>query len=233
MLAARPWASTLRLEDGVLAIWLGLVSPIAASLARTAPLDGPVAGAAIVVACILAVVCLGTRPADQPPVHLTEEADAPRWILAGPLLGGMTIVSSTGFDQLGFEGTDLGGVMLLVSVATTVLNRWLPVAPALVRRLLVLPFMLVASSFFSEFSASVIEGIDVAGIVHTIGTPEWGLTVFVLTMLVGGLAAFYAMLIVAPRQLADPEDRGPRWLVRFALFLVASLTGIGWLTLAA
>ena len=53
---------------------------------------------------------------------------------------------------------------------------------------------------------------------------------FVLMMVVGGLAVFYAMLVVAPRQLADPEDAGFRWVLRFALFLSASLVGIGWLT---
>ena len=34
-----------------------------------------------------------------------------------------------------------------------------------------------------------------------------------------------------PRQLADPEEVGIRWLLRFAVFRIASLTGIGWLTL--
>jgi len=56
-------------------------------------------------------------------------------------------------------------------------------------------------------------------------------TSFIVLMVIGALAAFYAMLIVAPRQLADPEDAGARWVVRFVLFLVASLAGIGWLTL--
>jgi hypothetical protein len=52
-----------------------------------------------------------------------------------------------------------------------------------------------------------------------------------LVLLIGGLGVFYAMLVVAPRQLADPEDAGVRWLLRFAVFMVASLTGISWLTL--
>jgi hypothetical protein len=39
------------------------------------------------------------------------------------------------------------------------------------------------------------------------------------------------MLVVAPRELADPEGAGFRWVIRFAIFLVASLFGIGWLAL--
>ncbi len=43
------------------------------------------------------------------------------------------------------------------------------------------------------------------------------------------MAVFYTMLVVAPRELADLEENGPRWVVRFVLFLGASLLGVGWL----
>jgi hypothetical protein len=38
-------------------------------------------------------------------------------------------------------------------------------------------------------------------------------------------------VVVAPRELADPEDSGVRWVIRFALFVVSSLLGVGWLGL--
>jgi len=37
--------------------------------------------------------------------------------------------------------------------------------------------------------------------------------------------------LFSPSGFADPEDGGFRWVMRFLLFLVASLTGIGWLTI--
>lgn len=184
-------------------------------------------------ATLLALACLATRPADQPGLRARPDGDelAPRWILAGPLVGGAAIIGSTGFDQLGVRDVDLSGLVLLVAVAALVGNRWLPVVPATLRRVLVLPFTLVAGSFFSGLAASILDTVEVGDVLSTIGTPEWGVTALVLMMVVGGLAAFYAMLVVAPRQLADPEDAGVRWVLRFVLFLGASLLGIGWLTL--
>ena len=164
-----------------------------------------------------------TRPAR---ISVADDNEvAPRWILAGPLVGGTAIISSTGFEQLGMRDVDLSGLVLLIAVAALVANRWLPVVPALVRRLLVLPFTLVAGSFFSGLAAGIIGTVDAGDVLGAIGTPEWGIVAFVLMMVVGGLAVFYAMLVVAPRQLADPEDAGFRWVLRFALFLGASLLG--------
>ena len=226
----RSWGGALRPEDGVLAAWLAVVDPLSSV---AGPLtESPLNGVVMVVAGLLAVACLATRPPDQPGVHLTDDdRTAPRWIIAGPLVGGIAIISSTGFDQIGIADVDLSGLVLLVAVAAIALNRWLPVVSATTRRLLVLPFMLVAGGFFNGLAAAIVETIDPGQVTAAIGTPAWGVTSFIVLMVIGGLAAFYAMLIVAPRQLADPEDAGARWVVRFVLFLVASLVGIGWLTL--
>ena len=228
------WQDALRVEDGVLAAWLGILAPLGAAAGGPSLAEGPLAGALMVVATLLAIVCLATRPPDQPGVHLTDEKRlAPRWILAGPLVGATAIISATGFEQLGINGVDLSGIVLVVAVAAIVLNRYLPVLPTLSRRLLVLPFMVVAGSLFNVLTAGILGTLDPAGMVASIGTPIWGFTAFILLMVGGSLAAFYAMLIVAPRQLADPEDGGFRWVIRFLLFLVASLTGIGWLAVIA
>jgi hypothetical protein len=220
---------SLRVEDLILAAWLGLVAPGTDALIGPEVSEGPIAGLVIVVATLMAIACLATRPPDQPRVRVTDEGqDAPRWIIAGPLVGAVALVSSTGFEHLGI-GFDLGGVVLLGAVAAIVANHWLPVLAPEWRRLLVLPFTLVAGSFFASFAADVLEGLDPSDLLGSIGMPDPTFAAFVVLMIVGGLAAFYAMLVVAPRQLADPEDAGFRWVVRFALFLVASLFGIGWL----
>lgn len=221
---------SLRLEDGILAAWLGFVAPGVDTLAGPEISEGPIAGLVIVAATLMAIVCLATRPPDQPGVRVSDEGqDAPRWIIAGPLVGAVGIVSSTGFDHLGIT-FDLAGVVLLGSVAALITNRWLPVLAPEWRRLLVLPFTLVAGSFFADFTADVVESLDPSDLLGSTGMPDATFAAFVLLMILGGLAAFYAMLVVAPRELADPEDAGFRWVIRFALFLVASLVGIGWLT---
>lgn len=222
-----------RAEDLGLAAWLGVVAPAGAAAAGPEIAEGPLAGLVMVGATLLAIVCLATRPTDQPGLRTRDDGEevAPRWILAGPLVGGTAIISSTGFDQLGVRDVDLSGFVLLVAIGALVANRWLPAVPATVRRLLVLPFTLVAGSFFTGLAASILDTVEVGDVLSAIGTPGWGITAFVLLMVVGGLAAFYAMLVVAPRQLADPEDAGVRWVLRFVLFLGASLLGIGWLSL--
>ena len=189
------------------------------------------AGVVIVASVIAAIICLGTRPTDQPRVELGETS-GPRWILAGPLIGALGLVSSIGIDHLGLaDDAIIAGPISLAAVAALVANPWLPVLDSALRRLLVLPFTLVAGTIFAGFSADLVEGLDPATIIGSVGTPEAAFVAFVIVMVIGGLGAFYAMLVVAPRQLADPEDAGFRWVVRFALFLVAALTGIGWLNL--
>jgi hypothetical protein len=221
---------SLRIEDGILAAWLGLVAPGVNTLVGPEVSEGPVAGLVIVAATLMAIACLATRPPDQPGVRVTDDGqDAPRWIIAGPLVGAVALVSSAGFDHLGIS-FDMAGVVLLGAVAAIVANRWLPVLAPEWRRLLVLPFTLVAGSFFAEFAAGVVDGLDPSDLLAPTGMPDATFAAFVVLMIVGGLAAFYAMLVVAPRQLADPEDAGFRWVIRFALFLMASLVGIGWLS---
>jgi hypothetical protein len=39
---------------------------------------------------------------------------------------------------------------------------------------------------------------------------------------------YYAMLVYAPRQVAEREGGPVAWLARYALFVAATLLGIGW-----
>ncbi|MGH2380612.1 MAG: hypothetical protein ACRDG7_05250 [Candidatus Limnocylindria bacterium] len=225
------WRAALRPEDGVLAAWIGLGAPALTAVGGTEVAESPLAGAVIVASVVAAIICLGTRPRHQPRVELGE-TNGPRWILAGPLVGALGLVSSIGIDHLGLaDDAIVAGPISLAAIAALVANPWLPVLDATLRRVLVLPFTLVAGTIFAGFSADVVEGLDPSTMVGSIGTPEATFVAFVVVMLLGGLGAFYAMLVVAPRQLADPEDAGFRWVIRFGLFLVAALTGIGWLNL--
>ena len=42
-------------------------------------------------------------------------------------------------------------------------------------------------------------------------------------------APFYAVLVFAPRMLADREGTVVAWLARYAVFLVGSIVGVEWL----
>ncbi len=41
-------------------------------------------------------------------------------------------------------------------------------------------------------------------------------------------AVYYAMLIYAPRQIADGKANPLAWLARYALFVASVLFGLGW-----
>lgn len=220
---------SLRIEDGLLAAWVAIVQPIAASTWLGSESSSLLVGAVMMLAVAGAIGCLGTRPADQPRVALGEES-APRWLFAGPLVGALALVAGEGTDRLSLADAGwLGGLATVAAIGALVFNRWLPVLPTAWRRTLVMPFVLVCATFFNAFTADLLDGLDPTDLTATIGTDEAAFAAFVVLMLLGGLAAFYTMLVVAPRELADPEPGGWRWPLQFVLFLAASVAGIGWL----
>jgi hypothetical protein len=113
-------------------------------------------------------------------------------------------------------------------VAAMAFANHLPVLDVDVRRLLVLPFILVCAGIFNGFAADILEGFDPRLLSLESFSAEGGLVLFIGLMLLGGLAAFYAALVAAPRALADPEHAGflP---IGFAVYVVSALLGIGWL----
>lgn len=227
------WRAAVRPEDGILAAWLAFVAPGIRVVGGPDLATGRLAGVLIILSVVAAIVCLATRPSDQPRVSAWD-IDGPRWILAGPLIAALALVSSIGIDQLGLsDGGIIGGPLALAAIVALFLNPFLPAIDSRLRRLLVLPFTMVAGSVFTGFTGDIFDGLDPAQFLGSTGEPGAAFAGFVVVLLLGGLGAFYAMLVVAPRELADPEDAGPRWLLRFVLFLIASLVGIGWLSLLA
>jgi len=53
----------------------------------------------------------------------------------------------------------------------------------------------------------------------------------VIGLLVLCAAVYYAMLIYAPRQVAEHEGGAMVWLARFGLFVASVALGLGWLSL--
>ena len=227
--------SALRVEDGLLAAW-SLALPFAGAWFGAAPgVDSsqarmPLIGAVQLLAVVGAIAALLTRPADQPKVRLGG-AEGPRWIICGPLIGALAFASGDAAANLGIDAAGwIGGIAFLAILVGTLAADRLPVLPSAARRALVVPFILVSATYFNGFAAVFVNGLDVRAAVEASPSGDIGFAAFVLFLVVAGMAVFYAMLVVAPRELADPEESGPRWAVRFALFVAASLLGVGWLS---
>jgi hypothetical protein len=198
-----------------------------------------VVGLVQLVAVVGAIVAIATRPASvaqssgafsDPSLSVGRAMP-----FIGPLIGGIAFVAGSASHHLGVavDGIAIGIASIAITAALAFADR-LPVVDAALRRVLVMPFILVCAGIFDGFAAEILAGIDLDAIIGVgqAASGEIGFVLFILVMLVGGLAAFYSALVAAPRQLADPERIG-LWPVRFVLFLVSALTGIGWLTLLA
>ncbi|HEY7735752.1 MAG TPA: hypothetical protein VH813_03080 [Candidatus Limnocylindrales bacterium] len=218
-------------EDLLLGAWNLVAIPagtlLAASWQSREP--APLLGLLEVLAVLLAVAALATRA-----VGTSEPwTEGRTWILCGPLVGALALVGESGAEHLGIPGTEIVlALALLIGLGAVVLAHRLPVIDAGWRRLLVLPLILVATGHFQDIVAPLFEGLDPAALLEGggLGLPAGpeaaSFGAFVLVLVLGGAAAFFAMLVVAPRELADPEPRPIVWVARFALFVASSIAGI-------
>jgi hypothetical protein len=221
----------VEVEDVVLVAWNLVAIPVGDLLADSwsSREPAPLLGLVEVAAVLLAIVAMATRPTGEhePPTEFRV------WILAGPLIGALGLVGERGVAHLGLPGTDvLLAVALLVGIGAIVLNHRLPVVDPGPRRLLVLPLVLLAAAAFQDIGSGILEAIDPGAFLASAAagavTPQdVTIAALIAGAVVFGAAVFFAMLVVAPRELADPEPRPSVWLRRFVLFLVSSLTGIG------
>lgn len=227
------WPRALRPEDVALAAWNLVAVPVGGLVgggwgsSETAPL----LGAFQLLAMVGVIVALATRTPDAPP--LTTEGFR-GWALAGPLVGAMGLIGANTSDRLGLGLAELLGPIALVAVAAAfILADRLPVLDEHWRRLLVAPFILICAGFFDDFAASLLDGLNLPALAAETfaggaSDPQMaGLGAILLFGLLFGTAAFYAMLVIAPRELAAPESRPVLWLLRFALFLVSAFVGAG------
>jgi hypothetical protein len=225
----------LRLEDGVLAAWNALGVPLLAGgalgpLIELGEEPNLVAGVVQLLAVIGAIVAIATRPAGSVPAGRSGPTTGLVMAIGGPLVGGVAFVAGSASTYLGLELDGLViGIAFLAMVAAMAFGDRLPVLDLSLRRLFVTPFILVSAGIFNGFAAEILEGLDAGLLTGASFSAEGGLILFLGIMLLGGVGAFYAALVAAPRMLADPEHAS-FWPVRFALYLVSALFGIGWLT---
>jgi len=227
---------SLQLEDGILAAWNLAAVPLLASGA-TSPLialggePSTLAGIIQLLAVAGAIAAIATRQPSRSLYRDEAGALAPlAFVLIGPLIGAVAFVAGSASTHLGIAVDGIAvGVAFVAIVAAMAFGDRLPVIDATLRRVLVLPFILVAAGMFNTFAADLLGSVELTDFTDPSFAEYGGLIVLFGIMLIGGLAAFYAALVAAPRTLADPSLAG-WWPLRFALFVVSAVLGIGWLS---
>jgi hypothetical protein len=228
----------LPVEDVGLAAWNALGVPVAAASGAAAVVrlgDEPdmVAGTLQLLAVLGAIVAVATRPAGVA-AEPGPATFALRVGFIGPFMGAVAMVSGSvsGYLGLGVDGLLVAAGFVAV-VAALALGDRLPVLPAWVRRGLLVPFLLVCAGIFDGLAADLLQELDVGELIGALRVDATGFGLFVVGLLLAGIAAFYAALIVSPRVLVERQSPAGWlvWPVRFVLFLASALLGIGWLTL--
>lgn len=225
-------ASAIRLEDWILAGWIAVAAPIAGRIDGSAgPFDPsrPIDGVLCILGVLGALVCLATGRSDAPQ---DTGPGTLEWGAVGPLTGGLLLVAVSGSAALGLAGAAGWAVVIAgIVVVVAVRLRW-PALPTSVRRMLVTPFLLATGGIFWTIVDQVAGGGSLVGAATT-GAGGSDTTVQAVAFVGAALAAFsavyYAMLIYAPRQVAEPEGGPVTWLVRYGIFLTSVIIGVAWL----
>jgi hypothetical protein len=240
----------VRAEDLLLAGWIVLVAPLLAQAGGTAgPFDSghPVQGSLMLVGFVGALACLATRSAAPAVTTLpgslvaatragTADAGATRpgvldSAAVGPLVGGLMLVGGTAFAELGLDPAAIFVPTFAAVAVLAVAQSHLPAVSTPVRRALVTPYLLSAGGIFWGVVHAVTGGLDISG---QFGSSLAGMSsglAAVAGVFILGAAVYYAMLIYAPRQIAEREGGPIQWLARFALFVASIVLGFGWLSL--
>jgi hypothetical protein len=220
----------LRLEDAALAGWVAAVSPLLfRATGERGPFDGgqPLAGFLRLAAVAGVLVCLSARrqpdASGKPPESMINRG------VVGPFVGGLLLVTISGFTALGASSAAVYVVLGATAIAAIAVRLVLPPLAVAVRRALVAPFGAVAGGLYWTFIEAVIGTPGtVAAAKHSV-IANLSASLLPLGFLVAFSAVYYAMLIYAPRQVAEKEGGLVEWLLRYALFVFSIVVGATWL----
>jgi hypothetical protein len=226
----------LRLEDAALLGWLVLGLPLSRSLAGSngANAGDPLgtepdalSGLIWLVATLLAIAVVATRSPGDPVIGF-EDMSTPRSYAPLPFLVSLALVSHTALGRLGIEAESLTGVVFIVTMVSYVAYPHLPNLPRTVRRLMILPFILIAGTVFGGMVADVSDLFDLRGLLADPGaTPGAFAAVLGLEVLFSGF--FYLAFVLAPRMVAEAEGSWRAWLARYLLFLGVTIVSVSFL----
>lgn len=227
-------------EDFVLAGWNAAGVPwIIGAGGALAPIlalgnePNALAGTVQLIAVVGAIVAIATRPPSGSPASILPRGEV-RAAFIGPMGGAFMFVagSVSAYLGLGLEGL-IVALAFVVVTAALMLGDHLPVIDATLRRALIMPFILVCGGIFNGFSADLLRGLDIGSLMASLTVDQTGFGAFLILMVVAGVGVYYAMLVVAPRILVSPEQEHGCvvWPMRFVLYLVSAIFGIGWLAM--
>jgi hypothetical protein len=214
-------------EDVALAVAVIAVAWLSRGAAPAWNFPDALVGVACLVAAAGAITALATRVPGESSVEASD-TPAVNWALIGPLVGGITVVAGAGVEKLGGDGAIVGFPVLIIAAFAVAFASHMPVLQPSMRRALVSPFVLVAGSIFSGVLSSITATIAFDG--ETLGLLAAPGALAALAGFLGivalASAIFYLMLIVVPRELANPSSSRLAWVVRFALFFGSLVLGI-------
>lgn len=228
------WTSGLfRIEDVALIGWL-LLGPVLGRIVSGSSGGGALSsdrdtlsGLVWIGATVLAVIVVATRSPGDPALGF-EGGMTPRSYAPLPFLLSLSIVGQTGLDRLGVQSDAVIGVVFLVTIVCYVAYPHLPTLPRTTRRLLIVPFILIAGTVFGGMVADMAGLFDYRALLgDPTTTPSAYLGLLGLDVLFS--AIFYLAFVFAPRMVAEAEGSWRAWLARYALFLGATIVSVSFL----
>lgn len=148
----------------------------------------------------------------------------------GPFVGGLLLVTISGFTALGAPTPVVYATLVAAAIGMVAIRIAIPPISVFVRRALVSPFVMVSAGLYWTFIESVIGTPGAATLRQNARIDPHGAELALL-FLVAFSAVYYAMLVYAPRQIAEREGGTVEWLLRYAVFVVSIALGIGWLSI--
>lgn len=134
----------------------------------------------------------------------------------------------SGFIALGAPTLVVYLALLAAAVGAIAIRVAVPPLSVFVRRAMVTPFVMVAGGLYWTLIESIVGTPGAAALRRNVPLDPHSAEP-VLLFLLAFSAIYYAMLIFAPRQIAEREGGVIEWLLRYAAFVVSIVLGIGWL----
>jgi hypothetical protein len=220
-----------RVEDLLVTGWVAVASPILFKVGGDkGPFETgqPLEGLLRIAAVLGVLACLAARrsvePGSPPQPSLLNRASV------GPFVGGILLVTISGFTELGAPTAAVYAVLLLAAVGIIAMRFAVPPVGILIRRALVSPFVMVAGGIYWTLIEQVVGTTGLGAVRRGAAVDPHGAELFLL-FLVAFSAIYYAMLIYAPRQIAEREGGIVEWLLRYVAFAAGIVLGIGWLSI--
>jgi hypothetical protein len=180
------------------------------------------ASSVLLLAALGAALCVVTRVAGEPAARFADDVKG---------LGGygrfLVMVVICMFVALGLEGFGIQtgeGLFFLGIIALSLPLAFYPRLPALaapLRRLLMMPAVLIGASLFTREVGVLLGDGEVLRALPAPDDPMFGFALFLLSLVVFGTLAFYVLLVAAPRVVAGAGGGVLWWGLRFGVFLAA------------